>query len=356
MAFGEESAYSVLNLPKAGSTEAAVCALLLCLLLASIVIFELVKLRYEFSRERLVAGSRFVQNAGRFALDADERTLIRAMATHVANGDLNEIFYSQPLYEAGVDGEARALLALAAGDEELDTREGLFESLRKKLHYGAVDPGIPITSTRNISTGQPVWILSQRKTIIGEGVVTRMKELSFSIKLASNGMMRSSMLDSSVRLAFTRRGDGIYGLEAPFVAFDPITSVIVCRHTLALKRNQMRADVRVDADFSISIRCLTSEKSEQTDGKPFRVRTVDISGGGISFIADRELFVNDTVMVNASSPRMSLEGVQAKIVALSQHYGSPRALYHGQFIAIDFPKKERIVKYVFERLREINQK
>lgn len=356
LVLGGQDNYSLLNLPRAGSSEAAMCALLLILLLLSIVVFELVKIRYDLSRDRVISGSRFIQNAGRFSLDGDERTLMRAMGTHVGAGDINELFYSQPLYEAGVEGEANAMLTLNSTSEALETREKILESLRRKLHYATVDPGVPITSTRNMAIGQPVWILGQKRSIIGEGSVTHLKELSFSIRLASNSMMRRSMLDSCVRMAFTRRGDGVYGIEAPFVDFDPVTSIITCRHTLSLRRNQLRADVRVDADFPISIRCIASEKSNATDGKPFRVRTVDISGGGISFISDHELYVNDTVVVNASSARLSLEGVQARIVALSQHYGSARALYHGQFVAIDFPKKERIVKYVFERLREINQR
>jgi hypothetical protein len=356
LAFGGEDNFTFLNMPRAGSGEVAVCALLLVLLLLSIVVFELVKIRYELTRERLVSGSRFTQNAGRFSLDGDERTLMRAMGTHVGAGDLNDLFYSQPLYEAGVEGEANAMLRLNSTDEALETREKVLKSLRRKLHYAMVDPGVPITSTRNMAIGQPVWILSQKKSVIGEGLVMKVKELSFSVRLGSNSMMRSSMLDSCVRMAFTRRGDGVYGIDAPFVDFDPVTSIITCRHTLSLRRNQMRADVRVDTDFPIGIRCIASERSKPTDGKPFRVRTVDISGGGISFISDHELHVNDTVVVNTSTARLSLEGVQARIVAQSRHYGSSRALYHGQFIAIDVPKKERIVKYVFEKLREINQR
>jgi hypothetical protein len=355
LAFGENS-YAILNLPRAGSAEAALCTILLGLLFLSIVCFEIVKNRYERLQTRLISSSRFGQNAGRFSLDNDERALMRSMARHCPDTDMNELFYSQLHYERGVDGEVNALLALPADDDTLAAGEGLFESVRKKLHYGAVDPGVPISSTRNISVGQPVWILGQGRTILGEGAVTRMKELSFSIKLATNSTMRRSMFDSVVRMAFTRRGDGVYGVDAAFAAFDPIAGIITCRHSLALKRNQMRADVRVDADFSLSIRCIASEKGAPKEAKPFIVRTVDISGGGISFITEQELFANDTVMVNASAPRLSLEGLQARVVALSQHYGSPRTLYHGQFIAIDFAKKERIVKFVFERLREMNQR
>jgi len=270
--------------------------------------------------------------------------------------DVNELFYSLSLFERGVDAEAAEILASEADEQERESIETLFGLVRKKLHYSAVEQGMPITSTRNISTGQPVWILGPRKTIIAEGMVVRMRELFFAIKLSDGSSLGHSMFDSVVGLAFTRRADGIYGVEVPFVSFDPGTGIITCRHSLDLKRNQMRTDVRVETDFTISIRRLSPVNDAEADGRPFIVRVIDLSGGGFAFITDQELSINDIIMVSASAARLSMEGLQSKIVALSQHYASSHAMYHGRFLNIEFGKKERIVKYVFMRLRELNQR
>ena len=352
----DQAYLALLNLPKAGSTEATLVVVLLVALGTAVALFEIVKVRYDRSLDRIVSDARFLQNCGRFDLDPDERRFMRFLGNQCRPFDVNELFYSLPLFEQAVDAEVAEALATRVDENELESVEMLLGSVRKKLHYGVVEQGMPITSTRNISTGQPVWILGPRKTIIAEGMVVRLHELSFAIKLSNGSSTGRSMFDSVVRLAFTRRADGIYGVDAPFVSFDPGTGTITCRHSLDLKRNQMRTDVRVETDFSISIRRLSPVKDAEEDVKPFVVRVIDLSGGGFAFITDRELSLNDIVMVSASAARLSMEGLQSKIVALSQHYGSSHAMYHGRFLNIEFAKKERIVKYVFMRLRELNQR
>jgi c-di-GMP-binding flagellar brake protein YcgR len=82
----------------------------------------------------------------------------------------------------------------------------------------------------------------------------------------------------------------------------------------------------------------------------------DISGGGLAFSAEQQLAVGDTILVTATSPKLKISGVQAKILALSQNRISQKYLYHAQFVNIDFEKKEQVVKYVFNRMRELNQR
>jgi c-di-GMP-binding flagellar brake protein YcgR len=86
------------------------------------------------------------------------------------------------------------------------------------------------------------------------------------------------------------------------------------------------------------------------------VKMTDLSGGGFAFVTDRTLSANDTVVVTAASPKLSLAGVKAKIIGAAANRASARMLYHAQFINIDFAKRELIIKYVFSRLRELNQR
>ncbi len=118
----------------------------------------------------------------------------------------------------------------------------------------------------------------------------------------------------------------------------------------------MRSDVRVPAEFMFTIRRIASERNLKPDDTPLQVKGVDVSGGGLSFIAEQELNINDIIAVHASPDRLRLEGVRATVVYRSMHLGAPRTLCHCRFIEIDFAKKERIVKYVFEQMRELKQK
>jgi hypothetical protein len=203
-----------------------------------------------------------------------------------------------------------------------------------------------------------VWILGVNKNIIGQAMVTLVRELSFTVRLSSPNMEKLPSLASPVRMAFTRKADGIYGVEAPLVVFDSHEGAIVCRHTLEFRRNQLRQDVRVETDFSVSVRCIATEKGDGTvqDASAFTVKMTDLSGGGFAFITDRALSVNDIISVAAASPKVALGGMQAKIVALSRLPGGERTRYHAKFVNIDFERKESIIKYVFNRLREVNRR
>jgi c-di-GMP-binding flagellar brake protein YcgR len=128
---------------------------------------------------------------------------------------------------------------------------------------------------------------------------------------------------------------------------------------MKFKRNQLRQDVRVETDLMISVRCIASEnasKGRAAEATPMMVRMTDLSGGGLAFAAEQQLAVGDTILVNATSSKLTISGVQARILAISQNRISKRYLYHAQFVNIDFEKKEQVVKYVFSRIRELSQR
>ena len=165
--------------------------------------------------------------------------------------------------------------------------------------------------------------------------------------------------ESPVRMAFTRKADGIYGIEVPLLSTDVSGRNVKCRHTLKFKRNQLRQDVRVETDFTIGIRRIASESAPDRsalDTSSFMVKMTDLSGGGCSFITERRLSIGDTIVVTAASPKLTLPGIRAKVIAFSQQRASPSFRYHAQFVNIDFEKKETIVRYVFARMREMNQR
>ena len=179
--------------------------------------------------------ARFAQNVKRYDLDEKEGALVHAMARRLPGGDANELFEGLLPFEQAVDREVAETLATGSDDAALQEKEMLLQSIRKKLHFTVVEQGVPIASTRNLSSGQQVWILGANKNIVGQAMVTLIHEFSFTVKLASPDVEKLPTLSSPLRMAFTRKADGIYGVEVPIVAFNSQEGSIVCRHTLEFR-------------------------------------------------------------------------------------------------------------------------
>jgi hypothetical protein len=345
---------SVLNLPKAGTIEMLVLLLVCFAVLVFIALFEVFRNRFERDSEKRAVENRFADNARRFGLVDAERRLLRGMVRHSIPTDANEIFESLTIFEQCVEGEVSEALSYVKKEEDLEELEAALQSIRKKLHFTMVDQGLSIVSTRNLTSGQGLWLLGPKKTILGEAAIMIVQELYFTIKITEKDFGRLPAFESVVRIAFTRKGDGIYGVEAPLVSFDPAAGIIKCRHTLKFKRNQLRQDVRVETDMMVNIRLASSIKPVAgEENANFMAKMTDISGGGFAFTSERRMSPGDTVTVTASSSKLVIGGVEAKIIGVTQNRNTQKYHHHAQFVNIEFAKKEKIIKYVFNRLREL---
>ena len=345
---------SVLNLPKAGTKETIILLLICCVVLAFIVLFEFFKSRFERLSEKRVVENKFADNARRFGLVDAERRLLRGMVRHAMSVDINEVFESLTIFEQCVDGEVAEALSYVKNEDDLRELEAALQSIRKKFHFTVIDQGLSLSSTRNLSSGQALWLLGAKNAILGEAAVLNVHELYFSIKILEKNFGHLPAFESIVRIAFTRKGDGIYGVEAPLVSFDPGAGIVKCQHTLKFKRNQLRQDVRVETDLMVNIRPVYSSTVAQAERlENFMAKMTDLSGGGFAFTAEQKLSSGDMVVVTASSSKLVIAGVQAKILGMNQNKANQKFHYHAQFVNIEFDKKEKIIKYVFNRLREL---
>ena len=345
---------SVLNLPKAGTIETIYLLLFCCAVLLFIVLYEIFRSRFQRMSEKKAAEHQFAENAHRFGLVDSERRLLRGMVRHSATTEISEIFESVTVFEQCVEGEVAEALSYVKKEDDLDELEAALGSIRKKFHFSVIEQGKAIVSTRNLSSGQGIWLLGPKKTILGEAVVLNVHELYFSIKITEKDFGHLPAFESIVRIAFTRKGDGIYGIEVPLISFDPSAGIIKCRHTLKFKRNQLRQDVRVETDMMVNIRMVSSSKDEPIEPNAnFMAKMTDLSGGGFAFSSENKLGTGDVVVVTASSSKLAIGGTSAKILGFSQNRATQKYQYHAQFVNIDFEKKEKIIKYVFNRLREL---
>jgi c-di-GMP-binding flagellar brake protein YcgR len=123
---------------------------------------------------------------------------------------------------------------------------------------------------------------------------------------------------------------------------------------LKFKRNQLRQDVRVETDLMVNVRLVSSSKDAPAEkNENFMAKMTDLSGGGFAFITEQKLSSGDMVVVTTSSSKPVIAGIHAKIIGLSPVKATQKCRYHAQFVNIEFDKKEKIIKYVFTRMREL---
>jgi c-di-GMP-binding flagellar brake protein YcgR len=164
---------------------------------------------------------------------------------------------------------------------------------------------------------------------------------------------------NSVRFAFARQNDGLYGMEVE-VAKAENTGTVDLYHTLDMRRNQLRQYVRIETGLALKFRLIKTPdpfKSEVKVGELIAAKLSDVSGGGLSFLYEKSLRLGDIVSLNFDLPGASCAGITGKIVHLSLREGKNGTLFknHVQFVNIEPRKREKIITYVFEKERQISQ-
>ena len=135
---------------------------------------------------------------------------------------------------------------------------------------------------------------------------------------------------------------------------------IVARLIQRLKRNQLRQYVRLDYNGLLKLR-LISTASDSTSsvrrGEIIECKFSDISGGGCSFVSERQLRPGDIVSLTFALRDNNFAGVAGKILRTSLHDSVSKTLYrhHVQFADLDQRRRDAIVHYVFEKQRQQNQ-
>ncbi|MCL2182953.1 MAG: PilZ domain-containing protein [Chitinispirillia bacterium] len=289
-------------------------------------------------------------------LTEEEAGALRALAVFVPQRETeaHHLLDNQLLFERALEAHVTRLLRAGASQVQDD----LLRSLRRKLGYSVLPSDVPLASTRNIAAGQTVAV-----SVPGQGLhprggqVIRVSEFSMTVKLI-DGMNNETVIPpgTQLMLSFLRHGDGGYGVPVTVTATD--TGRFTVLHTLRFTRNQNRKHIRLEASMPMVYRVVEYSDPEKTPtADVVKVRTVDISGGGLCFLADTPLQMGDQILITLQIPGYSMGGIKGKIVkvvGLDTSTGV-RHKHLTQFIDIDAQQRERIVKYIFEKQREILQ-
>jgi c-di-GMP-binding flagellar brake protein YcgR len=311
--------------------------------------------------ERVESETLFLESSLRCGLTEEEREKLVGLLSHQRVMASHTIFQSLPLFEQCMDAEVSALLRSGRAAPD-GSEEQLLSELRRKLGFSHLPLEHPLVSTRNITIGQTGSLFGKEgnRPLFNRVSVSDNNSFFFTIQynVEKEDVFRISP-GTPVRFIFARQHDGLYGVQVR-VARVKDAGAIDLLHTMDLRRNQLRQYVRIETNLPMRFRLLSTkdpDKSEIPRGHLITTRMSDISGGGLSFLSEQSLRLNDLISLNFDLPGVSFAGITGKIVHLTLREGKNGALvkHHVQFVNIEPRRREQVVKYVFEKERQLSQ-
>lgn len=285
----------------------------------------------------------FKDNCRRFGFDTFEVEALESAVKKI-QGDVNDIFELQNVYERVIHDDIEALID---SGKDLTMVENLYGSIRKKLHYILLPDGISLTSTRSISSGHTVSMVDLKC----EALLVENRETCFILKYPSDHSVVVNQ-DSILRVAFSRSGDGLYAVDTKVLEHSG--GRIKCRHSINLKRHQLRRDVRMKLGGRIRLFMRDAENNKII----LEGRLIDISAGGVCFESQVSVPNKSILTIDNCSLPLQLSGIRSQIISISQRDKDNEVMfkYHTSYIQIPFEKKEKIVSYLFVKMRELQKK
>ncbi len=330
---------------------------------AVVSIMILIHLQAKFRRQNemdRLAYNIFQKNIEKAELTEAEIVRIKELLQHANVSHPHIIFQSAPLFERCIDAEVSSLLQQNASLDVIEQQEEILGMIRKKLGYGFLPYEHPLISTRNLEVGQRVSVINRRSkaTLINHARVVQNKEFYFRIQYDPDKEESLGILEGqAVMLALARQNDGVYGVQVVICGKDQ--STVDFRHTLELTRNQLRQYARVDVNIPVKLRLISSEREEDSTeiGRIIEGRMVDISGGGGCIVLDRSFIPGDIVSISFKITEMAFSGIGARIlrVSLQEIHDTTFYRHSMQFINIETAIREKIIKFVFEKQRQLSQ-
>jgi hypothetical protein len=317
---------------------------------------------YQRRDEELVQSDNiFLEESLRCGLTEEERDKLHGLLSHEKVMAPHTIFQSLHLFEQCVAAEVASILR--SGSAEPDGKqEQILSEIRRKLGFSHLPLEHPLVSTRNITIGQTGSLFGKEgnRPLFNKVSVSDNNSFFFTIQynVEKEEVYRIAP-GNIVRFIFARQHDGLYGVQVKVANVKEAGSIDLL-HTMDLRRNQLRQYVRIETNLPLRFRLLSTkdpDKSEIQRGQLVTTRMSDISGGGMSFLCEQSLRLNDLISMNFDLPGVSFAGIAGKIVHLTLREGKSGALvkHHVQFANIEPRKRELIVKYVFEKERQLSQ-
>jgi len=344
-----------------GSVIMILIAIFLCVALLLVVYYvtqHLIQKRAQQNHAEYL----FKEACDRLGFTPAEVEKIRYLLQHENLVEPQVIFQSVSMYERCVDKEIRELLGRHISEERMARENDVLSGIRKKAGFHHLALEHPLVSTRNITIGQKGSLFGKnlRKPLIQNAHVVDSNEFTFLLQYnVDKEDVCYVAPGDEIKFAFSRQNDSVYGVPLQVVSADG-SGTIEVSHTLNLRRNQLRQYVRVEINLPLKFRLLTTDnvdKSEVRRGEVVDAKMSDISGGGMSFLCERTLRVGDIITLNFDLPNAKFVGVASRVLRISLQEGKAKTFFkhHVQFRDIEPRRRDIIVKYVFEKQRQISQ-
>ena len=296
--------------------------------------------------------------AGRRGVSGKDWDLLRkVIERHSPREPLSAVTVQQ-CFDACVEAELARLETLgdAAQDESLGA---LLRALRTQFGLDYVPYGRPVHSTRELSTGQPVWIAPAADPS-AEWFRTRVvsiDEAHFSITSwsgAQTGMPKVRPSDV-VRGHMWRDDDARYGFATALVRFDETPPIWVLHHSADLKRTQSREYYRIHVDLPTRAALLDAQTPIDTQqlglhpaGTHFDGTITSLSAGGLALVTKDAAPVQSVLRIALKLPGEEPVKVHVRVVGVSP---VSRQTYkvRGSFLDVDEETRDGIARYISYR-------
>lgn len=304
----------------------------------------------------------FNDAAKRLELTPKERTMAFRLASYEKVKEPQVVFQSASLFEKCVENEIAKIKRSQPNDDDISITNSLISGIRKKAGFHILPLEQPLGSSRNIAIGQvgAIFGSDHKKPLIEKAHVIDSSEFDFTLKYdVDEEEMCYISAGDKIKFAFSRQADSVYGFTLNVVSCDSAGTIVV-EHTAELKRNQLRQYVRIELSLPIKFRLLQTRKPELSEikkGVITQVKMSDISGGGLSFISEKSLKAGDLISVGFTLPNIKLAGIAGKVLRISIQEGKTKTFYkhHVKFVKIEPRQRDGIVKYVFDKQRQLTQ-
>lgn len=344
--------------PQAGKTLVIVVGIAA---VAALIVFAIVEaVRSAQRREQQKEGAllQFYALAEQKEMEQYEIELLLNMLYNFGVTMVDEIFTSNLLFEQCVELEFERMQSHIKDESELQEQASLIERIREKLGYKNLPFEKALISTRGLGSGQLIRIrsLGNKEAKGSTATVINVDEMQMVTRLSQEDVILHK--GDTVAVSLTRGGDAEYIFQTAVLnvrAEKP--PLVYLQHTRQLQRKQLRNHVRLDVKVNLRFRVIGS-KSQNRSSELQEGTILDVSGGGLSFRHTQMFMVGDLLSLNFDLGSSSLRGIGGKVLRISElpaKGDTPLYKHHIEFVNIQAPMREKIIRYIFEKQREENQ-
>lgn len=249
-----------------------------------------------------------------------------------------------------------AALRATAPESEVSQRGMQLRHSRMQLGLDYVPIGQRIQSTRELQTGQSVWVAhaAGHAPHWRHFTVVDVDEAFFRLALVGDEAAPEYAPGDMLKFRLWREDDARYVFDTPLHGTGAKPQRWTVFHVESLTRNQARAHYRVRHDQAVNVSILSAplgENYDDLDQRPVvtyvRGRVTSLSGGGLAIAfqqpVPRQVLLRLTLDLPEQEARLT---VYVRPVG-TQHVPGGRSLLRGRFVAMNDEAREAIARFVF---------